>query len=548
MGKLKLYLRRVHAALVGCGFAAGSAWLHAALRSRAVFRMQAVCAALAFFAVPLVFAQTGAPVGGAAGQSYRIAEVEYDITGRTTDYAISLAIPIDKERVFESREYFDEYIEFLGQEFHNLRQLEEASIDVSFGAADENRIIQVSLKITGKDTFNFIVVPYPKYDSNTGFEMKLRGKDYNFLGTLETFNFELLYKMQGEDTSDSYNHVVGLGADYTYPFALAMFDAKWSNDLALSYTFGKNRPGINYTTGLNLTKPFKRFSVNFGIGQSVSYGYDYNYDKNYPDDSLLLFGETVTAGMSVRVATIAKFVDINFNPYISFGYNWTTGYRANPNTDTPILGAGYAFSGGQINEVGTNFRKGVFASIGQSVGYRTRDRYFEPKIVDFNFLAFAAAEYESISTRINYFKFIHNGTGGLGGNLRGVRDSQLGVDTVTGAVVVNIDIPIKIFQTDWLAYKFPKFFRYLNFELQAAPFIDMAFAENPHTGRNYAFKDGWIAGGLEVLVYPSKWRSLTVRASAGIDLTSFVGSRLFDMSWRESKSKYEIFIGIGKLY
>ena len=55
-----------------------------------------------------------------------------------------------------------------------------------------------------------------------------------------------------------------------------------------------------------------------------------------------------------------------------------------------------------------------------------------------------------------------------------------------------------------------------------------------------------------MLVYPAKWRSLVVRASAGVDagrkIIKKAVSKLIDDTWRKQVSALEISIGIGLFY
>ena len=91
--------------------------------------------------------------------------------------------------------------------------------------------------------------------------------------------------------------------------------------------------------------------------------------------------------------------------------------------------------------------------------------------------------------------------------------------------------------------------RYFDFEMHISPFFDFALSDNLITGKTFAIKDGWYAAGLEVLVYPAKWRSLVVRASAGVDLGRLImPARFFNKDWRDEVSKYEIEIGVGLHY
>ena len=121
------------------------------------------------------------------------------------------------------------------------------------------------------------------------------------------------------------------------------------------------------------------------------------------------------------------------------------------------------------------------------------------------------------------------------------------------AFVVSMDIPIKLFRVYWedvpLINKI-KFARYFNMEVQISPFIDFALINNRATKTDFYYKDGLYAGGLEVLVYPLKWKGIQVRGSLGIDLgrkLPYVKGKL-NQDWRKQASAYEISIGIGLQY
>ncbi len=91
-----------------------------------------------------------------------------------------------------------------------------------------------------------------------------------------------------------------------------------------------------------------------------------------------------------------------------------------------------------------------------------------------------------------------------------------------------------------------KIFRYIDFELQLSPFVDAALIKNRGTGSNLNYKEGIYTGGLEVLVYPEKWKSFVIRGSIGLDISKEIldGHLGFDSSWRGGKA-WEAFIGLG---
>ena len=87
-------------------------------------------------------------------------------------------------------------------------------------------------------------------------------------------------------------------------------------------------------------------------------------------------------------------------------------------------------------------------------------------------------------------------------------------------------------------------------ELQLSPFIDIAFIKNRSTGTIFDYRDGFLAGGIEAIVYPLKWKGIQVRGSLGVDLgrkMPYIKGKL-NQDWRDSVSAYEISIGIGLHY
>ena len=73
----------------------------------------------------------------------------------------------------------------------------------------------------------------------------------------------------------------------------------------------------------------------------------------------------------------------------------------------------------------------------------------------------------------------------------------------------------------------------------------MALVYNKEEKRLFNPYDGYYCAGLEFLVYPVRWSSITVRASLGVDLNKAANCYNFLEAISECK---EIDIGIGLLY
>ncbi len=92
--------------------------------------------------------------------------------------------------------------------------------------------------------------------------------------------------------------------------------------------------------------------------------------------------------------------------------------------------------------------------------------------------------------------------------------------------------------------------RYIGFEMQASPFFDMALTHDAVTGRYFDLDDGWYSGGMEIIVFPKKMRSIYGRISVGFDLAELAvnGGQLSGVTERDGKSLRELLIGIGLHY
>jgi hypothetical protein len=129
----------------------------------------------------------------------------------------------------------------------------------------------------------------------------------------------------------------------------------------------------------------------------------------------------------------------------------------------------------------------------------------------------------------------------LGGYMRGILDSRLNGDL---GLFVNLDAPVKLFDfpTHLLIGK-----DWLDFELQASPFIDAALVRR-NASTPLRDHDLFLSGGLEFLVFPLRMRSFIVRASFGFDLRALSQTLSLDKLTFDGSKPYEVFIGLGSFY
>lgn len=499
------------------------------------------------FLIPLFFSAV------LYAQQYKIDSVSYNITGSTWQYSLEQNIKIDKKRIFNNEDELVNYINDLKQRFYNERNFESSELDFTVDLPDENNICLVHITATTKDSHHFLAVPYPKYNSNSGTTLKLKVKDTNFLGSMNDLSSDISFEIE-KNVDDSTDYKWGLSAAFDLPFAAGPFDAKWTNSWDGSFTIGESSPEWNLSTGVVFSLPFDRFSLDWTFEQSTSRDFDYT---EYDDE--IYYTEFAQFAIPITLQDIDNWGKVYYTPSVSATYNWDkNGINAeNDDLSSPIYKVGHSIKTERVNWYG-NFRKGLSLEFTQSIGYNTQ-RY--------DIIPFASAEakiflaFKYLGMCMDAYGFASkNSSTKIGERLRGIKDDQyystddpeIDSEYATrpdSAIVVNMDMPFKIFTFDVTDSRYFHFLKVFNCEFQIAPFFDFALLRNKATGTNFWFKDGFYSGGLEFLVFPQKWRSLVVRASAGVDLGRIiVPDSYINTDWRSGVSKYELEIGVGLHY
>ncbi|MDR0382590.1 MAG: hypothetical protein LBH50_01220, partial [Spirochaetaceae bacterium] len=105
---------------------------------------------------------------------YYIREIAFDITGRTREYALARNCGIQKGYEVTGKAALIQYIESSRQTLINRRELQRVDIDFTQAAPDDDGRIPVDITIRTVDTRNFVILPEPKYSSNTGWAPAIR--------------------------------------------------------------------------------------------------------------------------------------------------------------------------------------------------------------------------------------------------------------------------------------------------------------------------------------------------------------------------------------
>lgn len=496
-------------------------------------------------------------------ESYKINEVSYDISGKTREYALVQKVPVDTDTVFASFEDFEKYLTSLKQELNNQRVFQSSDITYTLSESSEVDLILVDLLITTQDTINIIGIPYPSYNSNTGITLKIKVKDYNFCGSMEPMDFDLNYKAKGTDALDDVTHVIGLNFGFEVPFEIVNLSSSWSSDFNFEYTFGESGLDMSICEGIGISVPIGDIT-SAKIAFNQYYIQDSSY-VDYGDDKYLK--EDVSVSFPFTIAKIPDWSKISWTPKIGLDYSWDfDAFNGDPyggidynGLRGPQLTLSHALSGSHVNWNG-NFRDGFSCSLSQTFGYNFYNDKESMNLVFTSQYYKKLCSFIGLASRLYVYKDFYGANKKFGSMIRGIRD---GVFKSNQFVLLNLDFPFRLFQTDWRKIIGWDKLHYIDFEFQLSPFVDMVFAENSYTKTKFNPKDAWYGAGMEMIVYPTQFRSIQGRISFGVDAVQFLkktgnrvgalngmADKLFNTKWRKEADShwYELTIGIGLFY
>lgn len=454
-----------------------------------------------------------------------------------------------------------EHIESIKLGLNNLRTLQSSQVEVIYGEAQDG-IIQITLNVSVKDTWNIIGIPYPRFDSNSGFMARIKLKDFNFFGLMRTLNADISYVLDENSKSSG-----ELGIDFGIPFKAGMLDAIYKFDTSLSIT--QKGAGFNLGNDFEFRYPFKFWDLYFGfyngiyvnkinkkedhekkVNNSFSPGTENknkDSDNKFPDDKYY-FTSKVYIYTPIKIYNFGYAGNLVWTPYASLSGNWA--FRKLIDKREAILMFSHSLSLSHVDWI-NNFRQGFYVSFSNSYSYNFLLKT-KPEI-DFGFTLqgyYSFVDRIGIYTQLDsFYLLLGKKTERAGRNLRGILNKRLKTDL---GITLNIDVPIKIGSFDFEEITGVSWTKYFGFEWHISPFLDMAWVHDDKTGRTFHVSDGWYAGGFEMIIYPIKMRSIYARISLGYDLTELKNIPGFRKSKgrakRDGESISEIFIGIGLHY
>jgi hypothetical protein len=493
---------------------------------------------------------------------YYIRDIYFDITGRTTAYTLLRNTGIKKGYEIKGEAALKKYIENGEQTLINHRELQEADMDFASAPPDDDGRIPVDITIRTVDTRNFIIVPEPKYSSNTGWSPTLRVRDFNFLGSMTPLKINFTYNYNdGEDVTYSRNNLrLLLGIEI--PFEALGYDWKFGTENIFSYYFGEPF-SYNSRNVISVDIPFNGTIFTFGFEQDLYFGKEYDiwrkyiYNVNLED---LRYGSNAVYGewripLPVETARLGR---LEYKPSLSGRVNYDFRGEDLAENNGPSVNVSHKLGFNKIDWAG-NYRRGADIYVENSNEYNFFFEGWDNSITVNAALHFVITDFFGISMRGRFVRWFYSydsdfafentrGRREAAAMIRGVSDSIIAANS---AFVFNFDFTFHVFNFMFSEYFKNDKLRLINFELQAAPVIDIAIVDGTEIDKkrnfisNISYAPGdWITGGgFELFFFPLYFRSIYLCASAVWDLRA-----LFDAGTFSGNDDLELYIGFGHHY
>jgi hypothetical protein len=490
-----------------------------------------------------------APAGGETNSPltdrtvYVIRTIDFNITGRSRPFALMYNGKLKKGEEITGKANLELYIHDRTQRLVNQRVLkDDARIDYTIGEAGEDGKVPVDLLVTVNDTWNLIVFPKPLWDPNTGLDITMKARDYNFFGTMNPLRVDLGYSLN-QDQESNFNFLI----DTDIPFQAMGFNWNINFDNELNYTW-QEALGYKNTTGVSMELPFKATIFIFDVSHYITWypKTARRYRDVYGDffEGLVNSAEFSTSWKIPTGIKVFDYGEVTYQPKISEEIAYNPGSHNPRYFDDLIRGPTTSLSQSlgfdRVDWIG-NYRKGMDVYFNTNSYFNHNREYWNNRYSVDARGYFILTDFLGMSSRLLWRQWFYNipekYVEDAGDVLRGILNEDIWADRMLS---LNLEFPFKIFTarpSDW--FNKPKM-RIFNFDMYLSPMLDIAFVHLSGGLNDQPALKMYYTGGAEVLVFPEFMRSLYLRVSAGIDLEAWFKNGKLTSS--------EAFIGIGHFF
>ncbi|MBN2628663.1 MAG: hypothetical protein JXA95_18515, partial [Spirochaetales bacterium] len=146
--------------------------------------------------------------------------------GITNRNSILRVAELEEGQIFNSVADLENALKLAQDKLDDVRVFKSVNVDYEMlDMTGDVRPVVVTLDI--EDSWNIIALPYPKYDSNSGFTFKLAARDYNFMGLMEPLRVDFVYEY---DENQQHNFAANMTYTLNFPIAGQSFSLGLSQD------------------------------------------------------------------------------------------------------------------------------------------------------------------------------------------------------------------------------------------------------------------------------------------------------------------------------
>ncbi|MDR0504042.1 MAG: hypothetical protein LBH16_12070 [Treponema sp.] len=471
-----------------------------------------------------------------ADSIFIINSVNFNVTGFTRTYALMNKGEFVTGYEISGKSELEKYIKDKTQLLLNERVLEKVAINYVTGKAGDDGKYPVDLVIDIKDTWNIVAIPRPMWSTNTGLDITLKARDYNFLGTMSPLRLDVGYK-RDEEQHDTFL----LMLDSNIPFRL--FKLNWNFKFVNNFEYRPDTDEPFYyqnTTGLSVELPVKFTTIKIGFDESFLLNDENNFfltllygdfQEGYYFESSPFISWEIPTGLEVF-----KWGELIITPRFSAVFSHAfSEWPLDEHRIGPVLTFRNLLGFARVDWI-DNFQKGLDVSVDNSFKYD----YYRSTNENLPWWStikisgkghFILTDFFGISSRIMYRHSFYLGAypqywdiiyPDAADVLRGIPDRSVKAQNMLS---LNCDFPLRVLRFSPSRWFNKSWMRVFNFDFHLSPVIDMALYHDPVNNIDFGFKNFLASGGLEAIVFPEFFRSLYLRFSIGWNLSDFSGGR-----------------------
>ena len=395
-----------------------------------------------------------------------IAELNYEISGKTGEEALRRYVGLEIGDSFDSEEAFVAAVEDKKQILINYRVFDSVELERRILRQDDSTV-EWALTYAVVDAMTLTPIPYPKYSSSSGFRLAIRTDYYNAFGSMTDIELNTGINIQKNEVTDKTE------------LSEWNVTADWSgyrlNDwLKLSFGFEESLNQSKFTSGLPATQYyFSYYKTTF----STKFQFDLPGKWSY---------------------FVKPFFDMRY------GYEDKASW-GNMNREPLAFAATHGGSWGRVNWH-ENLRDGQSYSLQHTVKFIFDSETGNRKV---------ANEFDAVSTwywefgglldfypRVGAFYIVNNQRSAVGSYLRGVDDSSMSGDW---GVYCNATLAFQFWRLPGV------------WDAQIHPFFDIGIAGDSSASTDInQLKYG---AGVDLVLYLDALPTLVARGTIGLNLS-----------------------------